>query len=69
MKATCPDFSEVSNLKEISILRKIPEHLNVLKLREIYVNRTTRQVTLVFPLMDLNLEEYIRTQRDISEKR
>jgi Protein kinase domain. len=69
MKATCPDFAEVANLKEISILRKIPDHLNVLCLCETYVNRSTRQVTLVFPLMELNLEEYIRTTDNISEKR
>ncbi|KAI5713603.1 hypothetical protein M8J76_002039 [Diaphorina citri] len=58
-----------ANLKEISILRKIPDHLNVLCLCETYVNRSTRQVTLVFPLMELNLEEYIRTTDNISEKR
>ncbi|KAL1450115.1 hypothetical protein WDU94_002567 [Cyamophila willieti] len=69
MKATCPDFTEVSNLKEISILRKIPNHLNVLALVESYVNRTTCQVTLIFPLMELNLEEYIRTEGHVSEKR
>lgn len=69
MKATCPDFSEVSNLKEISILRKIPKHLNVLRLEEVFVNRCSRQVTLIFPLMHKNLEEYIRTAEYIGEKR
>eukprot|EP00924_Labyrinthula_sp_SR-Ha-C_P006706 snap_masked-scaffold_29-processed-gene-2.40-mRNA-1 protein AED:0.09 eAED:0.09 QI:0/0/0/1/1/1/4/0/401 len=69
MKNKYQTFEDVKHLKELSALRKLSPHPQIIKLLDILYDEKTGSLALVFELMHHNLYEFISSQKKpIKEK-
>jgi renal tumor antigen len=56
----------VNNLREIQALRRLSPHEHVITLEEVLYDQPTGRLALVFELMDANLYELIRGNKNFN---
>lgn len=63
MKSSFDSIEQVNNLREIQALRRLSPHPHVIDLEEVFFDKPTGRLALVFELMHANLYEIIRGRR------
>ena len=58
-------LEQVNNLREIQALRRLSPHDYIIKLEEVLYDQPTGRLALVFELMDANLYELIKGNKNI----